>query len=303
MRLAHPNPCAPPPSLRSGGRVMPAVPSLQDRQPHLLKCTLLGQGGSRQRAVVWVSQAERRSIVLVVVLAFFQHSCQLASLQHPATAPLTVDNCWLGHTECVKPSTASKRVRELDTGCVHPAAKSRINHTAWAEEVSGWRHLGRHRQPERRVRWNRAGGDYIQLSFDMECKVFQAAAGAAWHKPENPPWKVQRVELMLHQLVWYLTNPNTCECQPASQLAVQVQLAAVQLYTWQQYSWQQSTWQQYRSTRGSSTAVHLAAVLLYCCQLAAAGAGAAAAHILTPFPSPTPPALQSPTRIPSRSRP
>ncbi len=149
----------------------------------LIKCTLLARDGSRQRAVVWVSQRERRRIVLLVVLAFYAHSCQLHSLQHPpprrgqpkdSAVGVTVENCWLNQKACVRPSTASKRERQLYTGCVQPAVRSKIDHAAWATAARGAAgSTARRRQQlqDRNVKWKRAGGGYIQLSFDLSCSI------------------------------------------------------------------------------------------------------------------------------------
>lgn len=209
--------------------------SLAVEHDTLLKCTLLGGGGSRQRAVVWVSQQERQAIVLLVVLAFFAHSQQLLSLQHPprqqprgSAHHLTVGNCWLNQQGCVRPSTASKRERELSTGCVQPAVRSSIDHTAWTETLRGqlaglsWQQRRERRQlQDRRVKWKRSGGGYIQLSFDLECALAKTA------KPDVDGWEVaappqpratRRVELMLHQLILYLKEKYTCECIGSSAL-------------------------------------------------------------------------------------
>ena len=198
--------------------------------------------------------------MLLVVLAFFAKSCQLSSLQHPPPPRgagsqqqlqhLTVDNCWLCHPACVKPSTASKRVRELSTGCVLPAARSNIDHSAWAAAAaaaaavmggqgSTRQHLqGRQQLEDRHVTWKRSGGGYIQLSFDLKCGVAQravpdadsAAGHAKWDfLPRNQPKATHRVEMMLHQLMLYLTKGYTREWHSKSVQWQQLQAGRQQL--------------------------------------------------------------------------
>jgi hypothetical protein len=181
---------------------------------------------------VWVSQEERKAIVLLVVLAFFQHSCQL-KLDRPcrtASAPLTAENSWVCHHEYVRDSTASKRVRDVHTGCVHPPPRSKVNHKAWALLLRWQRGTPLERRQHRHVCWKMTGGGYIQLSFYLFCKLELVADARAdeWKTAARPQVVVlHKVELMLHQLVLYLKAQYTCERAPPASTSPAGQLAAL----------------------------------------------------------------------------
>ena len=97
----------------------------------LLRCTVLGGSSSRRLVALWISKAEWEQLIRVVVVPCFKGSWQLVSLTWPAVdgdvlASVTGANCWLQWPVTVRSSTQSKRERELMTGCVLPASRSRM---------------------------------------------------------------------------------------------------------------------------------------------------------------------------------
>lgn len=125
--------------------------------------------------MVWVGQAECRLIITLVVMGFFMESRQLVGPtlpappvqegQEPAAVHMvTADNCWLSNMACIKGSKAAKRISELGTSCVYPAAKSKIS-------------LG---ENERHVKWSYSSGGYLYLQFDLRGVVAKEGDGEAW---------------------------------------------------------------------------------------------------------------------------
>ena len=152
----------------------------------LLRCTVLGADGTRKLTIMKVTREEWKALLLCVVMPFFKQSTQLQRLTEPAAASaqlsaVSVDNCWLQHPCCVKDSTATKRVRDLRTGCVKPAAATKI--TKALEEAAALPAPSR-RQPSKRVlKWAKLGGYYKLDLYVWGVPVLQednTASGPQW---------------------------------------------------------------------------------------------------------------------------
>ncbi len=104
------------------------------RPASLLKCSLVpAGGGGRKKAALWISKQQWSQIILRVVLAFFVGSPQLAKLRtdgehNKDTITSRLENSWIQHPALVKESNENKRVADLYSGCVRPAAWSTIDH-------------------------------------------------------------------------------------------------------------------------------------------------------------------------------
>ena len=114
------------------------------REASLLRCSLVHAEGSRQRAALWISLNQWKLIILRVVMAIFVGSTQLEKLRRNGTdneeilsTESQLGDSWLQHPELVKPTSESNRVKYLNSGCVKPAAWSKINHKKAADGQPG----------------------------------------------------------------------------------------------------------------------------------------------------------------------
>lgn len=141
------------------------------RQPSLLRCTRLLPNGVRLITVLWISIVEWEKIITRVVMPCFLGSWQLEAPSVPAPPadarnPLehvTVATCWLQHPSTVRSSCHVKKERDIRTGCVNPAPKSRIkSNLALAAGLAD----GAARPADRRVRVSMSSDGYTYLTFD-----------------------------------------------------------------------------------------------------------------------------------------
>ncbi len=113
------------------------------RPASLLKCSLVpAGGGDRKKAAFWISKHQWNQIILRVVLAFFVGSPQLAKLRtdgehNKDSITSSLENSWIQHPALVKKSNETKRVADLHSGCVRPAAWSTIDHQKVVDELGG----------------------------------------------------------------------------------------------------------------------------------------------------------------------
>ena len=113
------------------------------REATLLRCSLVHLGGSRQKAALWISTNQWKQILLRVVLPFFVGSAQLEKQSRYGTnntdsvGESQLADSWLQYPELVKPTSESNRVKYLYSGCVRPAAWSKIDHKKAAGGLPG----------------------------------------------------------------------------------------------------------------------------------------------------------------------
>lgn len=103
------------------------------REASLLRCSLVHGAGCRQIAALWISKYQWEQVIKRVVLAFFVCSPQLVRLRiggqdNEDLGDGEVEASWLQHPSLVKESNESRRIQCLHSGCVRPAALSKINH-------------------------------------------------------------------------------------------------------------------------------------------------------------------------------
>ncbi|KAI3436383.1 hypothetical protein D9Q98_002437 [Chlorella vulgaris] len=162
-----------------------------------------------------VTREEWKALLLCVVMPFFKKSAELRRLTEPAAASaqlsaVTVDNCWLQHPCCVKDSTATKRVRDLRTGCVKPAAATNI--TEALEEAAELPAPSR-RQPSMRVlKWAKLD-DYYRLDLYLwGVPVLQednTASGPQWVPVPAQDIQKHTVHVDLHVLIAHMSAGYT----------------------------------------------------------------------------------------------
>ncbi|KAL4852654.1 hypothetical protein ACK3TF_006266 [Chlorella vulgaris] len=181
----------------------------------LLRCTVLGADGTRKLTIMKVTREEWKALLLCVVMPFFKQSTQLQRLTEPAAASaqlsaVSVDNCWLQHPCCVKDSTATKRVRDLRTGCVKPAAATKI--TKALEEAAALPPPSRRQPSERVLKWAKLGGYYKLDLYVWGVPVLQednTASGPQWVPVPAQDIQKHTVHVPLHVLIAHMSAGYT----------------------------------------------------------------------------------------------
>lgn len=160
------------------------------RPATLLRCTVLADG-DRKRSLLWINKAEWEKVVVVVVMPLFIGSWQLLASRHPppavgeadGLAGVTPGNCWLQWPCTVRKSSHTKKERDIKTGCVEPASKSRIaSNLAEAAALPSTAA----RSSDRAVRLSTNGEGYKYVQFDV-WGVLAAEEGSngAWESKEE----------------------------------------------------------------------------------------------------------------------
>lgn len=124
--------------------------------------------------MLWIEQSEWESLLLLVVMPCFLGSWQLVPgacqpRNNNGLAGVTPANCWLQWPCTVRPSKHTKKERELNTGCVMPASKSRIAaNLAEAATLAAGGSISRRRHfADRNVRVSANEGGYTYVTFDI----------------------------------------------------------------------------------------------------------------------------------------
>lgn len=165
------------------------------RAASLLRCTLVLAGGGRELVVLWISQAEWELIITRVLAPLFLGSWQLTELCHPPVAATSDEDLlskvrardfWLQWPCTVSPSSQSKRERDIKTGCVLPAPRSRVAaNLALAAGLAG----SSARPSDRRVSLSTGGEGYNYVVFDaygvLAMKEGSTRNGNCWIKLED----------------------------------------------------------------------------------------------------------------------
>lgn len=190
------------------------------RRSTLLRATLL-DGQERQAVILNVARAEWREVLELVIMPFFLRSTQLLCPHWPGLAmvmdwhraggaPPETDRpsssntpqTWLERPGLVKLDKRwGKKRKEIVTACVAPAASSKITHLALVGEE--WVN-------QRDVKWKLGGGGYYQLTFNVRAAVIaKGCRGSQWEEMDGEAEGVMRVQLYLHQLMFYFRKGFT----------------------------------------------------------------------------------------------
>ena len=172
----------------------------------LLVCSELAE--KKKKCVLWVRKEEWELLIMCVVLPFYVHSTSLKCLRvHGAHRnevegdfeaktrqlldEVTPGNCFLQHPDLVtwnpllgkgtrhnKPWHATKRHRELQSVCIKPAARSKIQHATVAklvrEDPAYAAMFIRDTTADRRVVWWENQGR-IELKFNLDATAIKVA--------------------------------------------------------------------------------------------------------------------------------
>ena len=168
----------------------------------LLRCIAVAGDGSRRLVVLWIRREEWVQLIRTVVVPCFLGSRHLLSLTHPAIADgglesVTAENCWLQWPCTVKPSTHSKRERDIKTGCVLPAPKSRIVESfKKAAELAA----PADRPADRRPSYAQNDDGYAYLEFDVWGVLAMEEVAGKWQDIDPPQTRAGQVWCAMHAL-------------------------------------------------------------------------------------------------------
>jgi hypothetical protein len=138
--------------------------------------------------VLSIMKEEWIQLIRAVVVPCFKGSWDLHRLTHPSGADdslesVTGDNCWLQWPCTVRDSTQSKRKRDIRSGCVRPAPRSRMLESfVEAAELAA----PAARPAARRPSYSENSGGYGYLEFDVwGVLALEESTNGKWEAPKT----------------------------------------------------------------------------------------------------------------------